>query len=64
MTPADIDAQPARRPQWRGERQALLVRVPAGVAEQLRAEAGRSRRSLSDTAAALLEAGLGSGGQP
>ncbi len=64
MTPVNTDARPARRPQWRGERQALLVRVPAGLAEQLRAEAGRSRRSLSDTAAALIEAGLAHGGRP
>lgn len=53
-------AQPTRRrPQWRGERQAVLVRLPADVAERLRAEAGRSSRSLSDTAATLIADGMG-----
>ncbi len=55
--PASSAARP-RRPQWRGERQAVLVRLPAGLADQLRAEAARSRRSLSDTAGSLIAAGM------
>jgi len=47
-----------RRPQWRGERQAVLVRLPAGLAEQLRAEARRNSQSLSDTAASLIASGM------
>ena len=58
MTLAKPDRQPMRRPQWRGERQAVLVRLPASLAEQLREEAGRSSRSLSDTAASLIAAGM------
>lgn len=54
---ADLAAR-KRRPQRRGERQAVLVRLPADVAEKLRAEAGRSRRSLSDTAAELIADGV------
>lgn len=51
-----------RRPQWRGERSAVLVRLPVPLAEELRAEAAEQGRSLSDTAAALIRAGIG--GQP
>jgi len=51
-------ARTRRRPQWRGERQAVLVRLPAELVGQLRAEAGRSSRSLSDTAAFLIAAGM------
>lgn len=58
MTPAAPDLAPTRRPQWRGERQAVLIRLPAALAEQLRAEAGRTSRSLSDTAASLIAAGM------
>lgn len=36
----------------------MLVRLPLTLAEQLRAEAGRNSRSLSDTAAALIAAAL------
>jgi hypothetical protein len=36
----------------------VLVRLPAELADQLRAEAGRSSRSLSDTAASLIAAGM------
>lgn len=36
----------------------MLVRLPADVAERLRAEVGRSSRSLSDTAAALIADGM------
>jgi len=57
MTPAD-PVPATRRRQWRGERQAVLVRLPTALADQLRAEAGRSSRSLSDTAASLIAAGM------
>jgi hypothetical protein len=36
----------------------VLVRLPVALAEQLRAEAARSSRSLSDTAASLIAAAL------
>jgi len=36
----------------------VLVRLPTALADQLRAEAGRSSRSLSDTAASLIAAGM------
>jgi hypothetical protein len=58
MTTGDAHVQPRRRPQWRGERQAVLVRLPAALGDQLRAEAVRSSRSLSDTAASLIAAGM------
>lgn len=58
MQPVAAHLPPPRRPQWRGERQAVLVRLPAALAEQLRAEAGRGSRSLPDTAASLIAAGL------
>jgi hypothetical protein len=59
MPPTDRDAPAAkRRPQWRGERQAVLVRLPADIAQKLRTEASRSSRSLSDTAAELIAAGV------
>lgn len=34
------------------------MRLPVALAEQLRAEAGRSSRSVSDTAASLIAAGM------
>jgi len=43
-----------RRAHWRGERKAVLVRVPVEVAAQLEAVAGRERRSVSEQAAVLL----------
>lgn len=45
------------------ERQAVLVRLPTALAEQLRAEGARSRRWLSDTAAALIRDGMAGGGR-
>lgn len=54
----DPAARTPRRPQWRGERQAVLVRLPVAVAEQLRAEAGRSNRSVSDAAASFISQGM------
>jgi len=48
-----------RRPQWRGERQAVLVRLPVPLARRLRAEAVRTQKSLSEMAAGLISAGMG-----
>lgn len=44
----------ARRPQWLGERKAVLVRMPIEVAERLRNAARVERRSVSEHAAWLL----------
>ncbi len=43
-----------RRPQWLGERKAVLVRMPIELAEQLRDAARVERRSVSQHAAWLL----------
>lgn len=51
--------QAGRRPDWRGERSAVLVRMPLPLADRLRAEAAERGQSLSDTAAALIRAGIG-----
>jgi len=58
MTPPGPTPVRPRRPQWRGERNAVLVRMPVPLAEQLRAEATSRRLSLSDTAAELIRAAL------
>jgi hypothetical protein len=47
-----------RRPQWRGERRAVLVRMPVETADRLTAEAQRRARSVSDHAAELIAHGL------
>jgi hypothetical protein len=47
-----------RRPQWRGERQAVMVRLPVEEADRLRLAARRRGRSISDTAADLIIDGL------
>lgn len=47
-----------RRPQWRGERRAVLVRMPVETADWLTAEAQRRDRSVSDHAAELIAHGL------
>ncbi|MUM21665.1 hypothetical protein FZI91_08090 [Mycobacterium sp. CBMA271] len=47
-----------RRPQWRGERKAILIRVPLSVANQLSAAAEASSESISDTVGRLITAGL------
>jgi hypothetical protein len=52
------DELPPRRPQWRGERKAVLVRMPVDVADQLAWEARTARRSVSDQAADLITRGL------
>jgi len=43
-----------RRPQWRGERKAVLIRMPVEVAQRLAAAAQRENRSVSEHAAAVL----------
>lgn len=48
-----------RRPQWRGDRKAVLVRMPVGLAEKLRQAADAQQQSVSEHAAALLAAALG-----
>lgn len=44
----------SRRPQWRGERKAVLVRMPVEVAEELANAAAREHRSISDYVAGLV----------
>lgn len=57
---AHDDPVPARsgRPQWHGERDAVLVRMPMFLPEHLRAEAARRRISLTDAAAELIRRSL------
>lgn len=43
-----------RRPQWRGERQALLVRLPVRHGLDVRQRAANGGRSVSDVVAELL----------
>lgn len=47
-----------RRPQWRGERKAVLVRLPVTVAAQLAAAAQESALSVSEHAGGLIAAAL------
>ena len=47
-----------RRPQWRGERKAVLVRLPVDVADQLTQAAEASQLSVSETAGKYISAGL------
>jgi hypothetical protein len=47
-----------RRPQWRGERKAVLIRLPVDVATQLAELADEDARSVSDTAGDLIAQGL------
>lgn len=58
VTHSDPVSTRSRRPQWRGERDAVLVRMPTPLGEQLRAEAARRRMSLSDFAAELIRYSL------
>lgn len=51
----------ARRPQWRGERRAVLVRLPVAVAAELQDRAHAHGQLLSDAAVELLSGGLSSG---
>lgn len=60
-------ADTKRRPQWRGERKAVLVRLPVEVARQLTKVAETSHLSVSEAAGRLISAGLASsriGGGP
>ena len=57
--PVTNDGQdPARRPQWRGERRAVLVRLPVTVAAELQDRARAHGKSLSDAAGELISGGL------
>lgn len=47
-----------RRAHWRGERKAVLVRVPVALAADLEAAAAREHRSVSEHAAMLLATAL------
>ncbi|TGD87422.1 hypothetical protein BayCH28_13695 [Mycolicibacterium sp. CH28] len=51
-----------RRPQWRGERKAILIRVPLPVADELTAVAQESSESVSDVAGRLISAALAARG--
>jgi len=51
----------SRRPQWRGDRKAVMVRLPVAVEEQLRGEAVARGLSMSDAAGVLITEGLGRG---
>lgn len=50
-----------RRPQWRGERKAVLVRMPVEVADRLTQAAREQQRSISDQAALLIDEALTGG---
>lgn len=60
---AGSQGQQKRRPQWRGERVAVLVRLPASVAASLKRHAAVDGDSLSSAAAQLIEAGLAERGR-
>jgi hypothetical protein len=47
-----------RRADWRGDRTPVMVRLPVPVAERLGEAAQSGRRSVSETAAALITAAL------
>lgn len=47
-----------RRPQWRGERKAVLVRMPLELAQRLSCAAEDRRQSVSERATELLAAAL------
>ncbi len=55
---ASGSAQHRRRPQWRGERKAVLVRMPVDVAEDLTRAAESQQCSVSEHAAELLAQAL------
>lgn len=52
-----------RRPQWRGERKAVLVRMPVEVAQELTSAAAREQRSVSDYVAGLISDAMAGGRQ-
>ena len=49
-----LDESQRRRPQWRGERKAVLVRVPVALADDLARSAALERRSVSEHVTILL----------
>ena len=49
-----LDENQRRRPQWRGERKAVLVRVPVALADDLARSAALERRSVSEHVTILL----------
>jgi len=49
-----LDESQRRRPQWRGERKAVLVRVPMALADDLARSAALERRSVSEHVTILL----------
>jgi hypothetical protein len=53
-----MDVDRKRRAHWRGDRKAVLVRVPVEVAVKLEAAAASERRSVSEHAALLLAGAL------
>lgn len=55
QTPHDLQR---RRPQWRGNRKAVLVRMPADLADRLTRAAQQRQLSVSEHAAGLLAAAL------
>ena len=50
-----------RRPQWRGERKAVLIRMPVEVADRLTQAAREQQRSVSDEATLLIDQALAGG---
>jgi hypothetical protein len=62
--PSETPANAARRPQWRGERRAVMVRLTLPTAGLLLARAEASGRSVSDTAAELISTALTTPGGP
>lgn len=52
-----------RRPQWRGDRRAVPVRLPVPVAQRLVRQAATAELSLSETEAKLIARGLSDKGQ-
>ena len=54
-------AEVRRRPQWRGERKAVLIRMPVEVADRLARAAKEQQRSVSDQATLLIEQALNGG---
>lgn len=53
-----VDEKRSRRPQWRGDRRPVMVRVPVSLAEQLQRLAEARGSSLSDVAGHLIAVGL------
>ena len=50
-----------RRPQWRGERKAVLIRMPVEVADRLARAAKEQQCSVSDQATLLIDQALNGG---